>query len=677
ILPSTNTAVPGLKLSGNVESVIIDSGGIFINGSGAGSGSPLQLAGKMRLNNGGKYVHRTPRGNAELIDKLVMEPGTEKGMFEFDVPGTSGYTVSLTGNSFGSLIFRASAAGGAKSYSGSGTSNLTIHGDLIIEQGALLTSTLTSDINLGGNLFINGVLNLHPVTAGTTGRSFVFGGKDAVFQGTGTFSMNAFFRNLLVAKNASLTLETPCLLSFTPNTFICQGRLHCKGGYVGGPGSFLLSEDASIFVGSGEGIWQSADRGDIKTAFRNFSNRANYYYIGTTSQVSGDGIPDTVATLGIDNINHLSLSKPVVVSGILELLSGKIVTDAVNLLVMVNTTINSPVNAWGNSNQGWESSFVAGPLKVVTNDTAWKMLPMGIGSEFAPIKLKAPFPDPQSVILEYKAGTNINTTLLPSLTRLGSRGHYLASWDGPAHWQIGLSCTPADSGLSSTELMSVALLQQVNGEWKWGNTQASLSTNQAGFGWLHTDTAVTGFAALAIGYIVNSLLPLELLEFSARNAGKYNQISWRANQDGKDAIYVLERSPDGRLFKPLTEIVSPRRNQFYHHWNDDAPLSPFGYYRLLLKNGTGSLYSQVVRVRYNKPRAVLYPNPASEWIAINFSNKSSDTELEVVNSNGAILRKHIVKNNLFHIRVSDLNPGFFFVRIRSSGEIITLPFTKY
>ena len=680
-LPSANTAVPGLTLSSTEESLVVNNGGSFVNASGAGSGSPLQMAGKMRLNNGGRYVHRTPRGNAELIDKLVTEQGTENGIFEFDVPGTSGYTVSLTGNTFGSLVFRASAAGGTKSYSGSGTSNLNIRGHLIIEQGALLTSTLTSDISLGGNLIINGILNLHPVTAGTTGRSFVFGGKDVVFQGSGTLSMNAFFRNLLVAKHASLSLETPCLLSLTPNTFICHGQLHCNGGYVGGPGSFLLSDEAKILIGSGDGIWLTADRGDIRTTFRNFSSSANYQYVGNTAQVTGNGIPDSVASLSINNNSLLGLSKPIVVTQLLELLSGRILADTVNMITLFGAATESPANLWGELNAGWEGSFIDGPVKLVTGDSTWKTLPLGVGSDFAPVKWRASGIDIRSLVVEYKAGPNGNTTVLPSLTRLGTRGHYLMSGVDTGRWQTSLSFIPADSVLSATESMTMAILQDVNGEWKWGNTPAGSLQNdpgaKAGYGWLRSDSALSGLKALAIGYISNSLLPLELLEFTARNAGRYNQVSWRVNQDGKDAVYVLERSADGRFFKPLTEIFSSRRNVASHQWNDNTPLSPFGYYRLHVKYGTGSIYSGVVRVSYNKLKAALYPNPAGDWIVINFSNKSSDTELEVVNMNGTVLRKHIVNNDLFHIGVSDLSPGYFFVRIRSSGEIITLPFTKY
>ena len=89
-LPSTNTANPGFSLTRTSASLAIHAGGIFINASGASAGGGLLLAGSLSIHNGGKYIHRTARSNAALIDKLVQTAGTEKGIFEFDVPGTAG-----------------------------------------------------------------------------------------------------------------------------------------------------------------------------------------------------------------------------------------------------------------------------------------------------------------------------------------------------------------------------------------------------------------------------------------------------------------------------------------------------------------------------------------------------------------------------------------------------------
>ena len=122
VLPKENTVTPALVVSGTPDALSIADQGILRNSSGATAGDAIQILGTFRIENGGKYIHNTPRGNASIINQLASDAGTEKGIFEFDVPGTAGYTVSLTGNTFGTLIF--AAGSGLKSYSGSGTTSL-------------------------------------------------------------------------------------------------------------------------------------------------------------------------------------------------------------------------------------------------------------------------------------------------------------------------------------------------------------------------------------------------------------------------------------------------------------------------------------------------------------------------------------------------------------------------
>ena len=125
-IPDVNTASPAISLN----NLIIGNGGILINNSGATAGNTFLINGNMKIENGGKYIHRTIRGNAYLISKLMNSANNKNGTMEFDVPGTAGYTLSLSGRSFGTLILSANKAGGKKTYSGSGNGNLTIYGNI-------------------------------------------------------------------------------------------------------------------------------------------------------------------------------------------------------------------------------------------------------------------------------------------------------------------------------------------------------------------------------------------------------------------------------------------------------------------------------------------------------------------------------------------------------------------
>jgi hypothetical protein len=93
LLPSTNSGLPGLNISGTGDALVIGNQGTLLNASGATTGNAILVTGFLRINDGGKYIHQTARGNAALIDRLSIAPGTEKGVFEFDTPGTAGYTV--------------------------------------------------------------------------------------------------------------------------------------------------------------------------------------------------------------------------------------------------------------------------------------------------------------------------------------------------------------------------------------------------------------------------------------------------------------------------------------------------------------------------------------------------------------------------------------------------------
>lgn len=672
VLPASNTALSGLKLTASGDGLVIHDKAIVINASTAASGNPLQLNGKLRINDGGKYIHRTIRGNAELIDKLSDAPGTGKGIFEFDVPGTSGYTVSLTGNSFGSLILSAAAAGGTKSYSGSGTSDLTIRGDLIIRAGAALTSTLTANIMLGGNLVSDGKLNLHPVTAGTNGRSLIFYGGKIAFGGSGNFSTNAFFRNVLVSKATELKLERHCPLPFTPNTFICQGVLDCGQQTISGAGSFILSDSATIITTADSGLSPASASGNIRTTFRSLSSKAHYVFSGSAHQFT-EGIPDTVASLTVNNGFHLSLSNSLA-SDSLNLIRGKIITDSSHTIRVLGNIKGPPP---GSVDPAWNSTFIDGPFYFHFNDTAMHFLPAGAGEIFAPIQVRHMDSAQRAVRISFREGQPFSN-LSPSLSAISSRGYWTFSPDQESSWMFGLSYQLADTSLYPGMSPAPAALADINGELKWQLLAGQTYAADAYTGWLYTDTAVRDFSALSTGFTTNAgLLPLRLISFRSEKQDSGIRLYWEADQDKQAASYTIERSKDGRKFMPLAVVKAGSSGWSRHSWVDGDPLEPVNYYRLLMDGQGGGIYSHIIRETYTRHRAMLFPNPVADRIHIYFPDRSSSSYIEIVNSNGAVLRRYFVKTTNCVLGVSDLPTGVYFLRFRGTKNPTSVQFTKH
>ncbi len=173
VLPSTNTLAPALTVTGPGYGILVNDRGIFKNASGLSSGASLSIADSIRISNGGRYIHSSKSPSASsIVLYLSKTPGTEKGIFEYDVPGGANYDVSVTKRTYGCLVFSAVAAGVNRTYTGSGSNQLVINGDLQINAGATFNVDLSGangNIVLMGNYIQNGgVFNIAHVANNTS-----------------------------------------------------------------------------------------------------------------------------------------------------------------------------------------------------------------------------------------------------------------------------------------------------------------------------------------------------------------------------------------------------------------------------------------------------------------------------------------------------------------------------
>jgi hypothetical protein len=154
ILPATNTADPGLLISGAGDALILNTAAVLKNASGATTGSGVNITNTFRINNGGRYIHSTGRANASIVNQLSTAAGTETGIFEYDVP-VAGYTISLTGRTYGSMVLSAVTRGSNVSYTGNGSTPVRIRGELKINSQATLNSGMSADFIVQKNLVMS------------------------------------------------------------------------------------------------------------------------------------------------------------------------------------------------------------------------------------------------------------------------------------------------------------------------------------------------------------------------------------------------------------------------------------------------------------------------------------------------------------------------------------------
>lgn len=168
-IPSANTSLPALSTTGSGYSLWLDNGAVLRNESGLTAGTVIAVTDSMRLANGSNYIHRSRTAHAALVTQLSRSPGTEKGIFTFDVPGGS-YTIAITNRVYGTLVLQSAASGGTQAYSTSAANPLTISGDLIIDAGATFNLDNSAATTIKGNLQAAGIFN----TASQANNNTVF-----------------------------------------------------------------------------------------------------------------------------------------------------------------------------------------------------------------------------------------------------------------------------------------------------------------------------------------------------------------------------------------------------------------------------------------------------------------------------------------------------------------------
>jgi hypothetical protein len=634
-IPDVNTASPAFTLN----NIIIGEGGVLVNNSGATAGNTFLINVGIRIENGGKYSHRTIRGNAYLISKLTYNSTNKKGVVEFDVPGTAGYTVSLSGRSFGTLIFNSNKSGGKKTYSGSGNGNLTIYGNIETGIGTTLSSSLNGKMQLYGNLSNHGTISLNPSTQDENGRELIFTGDSCHFFSDGIFQQNTFFRKIKVDKNAKLHLKSPLSISNATTAFEVSSAafFYPDSTYLSG-GAFIADSLSTINVSSPDGISSLPNTGNIRSYSFNFHPSICIIFDKAGNQSNGNAFPEKVAKMTINKPNgHLMLNKSFQINDSLNLSRGRVYSTAENMISLTGKIINNNSNQYGMF-VGNDESYVSGPMKIITDTARSLVFPIGKDDVFAPVSIYKNTADSATYVLEYFKEKSPKTDSL--------KVNPLKKINEIEYWsfQKNTGADPLNSKevltLSRRENSLAGLLQQPvvanfsDVEKKWiGITQATYGLTQ------HSLTGIS--TSLKNGYITFGELETQALPFDkfmlTYSKNKHaSTLNWTNADDAETEYYLLEQSEDGKIFHPLARINSYKMK------------SPFTYNYAFTKNEFGGLFlrllafdkferskfSNTIYIKGINASTTLYPNPANDKIFFTMKNPGELTKFSILSGNG-------------------------------------------
>jgi hypothetical protein len=154
----------------------------------------------------------------------------------------------------------------------------------------------------------------------STGATYIFDS----FGGIPGNGMPHRVRNMQIT-NSAFYLDTTYYIS--ENLTISNCYLYFNGYNLEGTGSLLTSNNTELFITSPDGICLGTTSGNIRlSGTRSYASYSppTLTYCGTSAQVTGNGVPDTITGLRIDNSSGVSLSKSIVCNSWMLLVNGNI-----------------------------------------------------------------------------------------------------------------------------------------------------------------------------------------------------------------------------------------------------------------------------------------------------------------------------------------------------------------
>lgn len=667
-IPSTNTASPALALNSTDTSLTIGAGATLSNASGAVAGNSIDLAGLFKIENGGKYIHQTARGNALLISKLVLSTSSHYGIFEFDVPGNNAYTISGSGRQFGSLVFNGRGTN-RKTYSCSGSGKLTIHGDLIINETAGLSSSLTNNIVIKRNLWVKGRLYINPVSADTSGRCLLMEGDQQSIDVAGQFNQGIHFRSLII-NNKKTQLNSNVNMEQTESVFYVSptSSLDFSTYSISGRGKFFADSGANLKLAGPIAVSSDSTPGSINTASAQFLPNNHFVFYGTNEQATGNMFPTTIGSLTIDKPSGmLNINNHLTILDSLHLINGKItVADSTQFQLE------------GYSTLGNETSFVDGAITRSTN-LKEVSFPTGCGNSFAPVQISRT----DTARITYKMEF-VQRVAYDSANPIASP---LAQVDENRYWQFTrtgvdellntyeeLTFFRTTNLLTSTNAFScIAHKQTTSSNWRIASSIPFDTSQQK----ITTNLADLTSGKYAMGSALPVVLPLEKIHLTQKDTKNNKELRWTVNDDSNAEQYFIETSKEGIVFNTVAVVLSKKllgkttykRNLPTHFWG-----SSYLRIRGMDKNGNNHL-SNIIYHKRTSTVIKIYPNPGKDYLYLELI--STPVEINIVETSGRIIKPTIEKRgNVYRISIAGLASGKYLLVIQLLDSTVRLPFIK-
>ena len=172
----------------------------------------------------------------------------------------------------------------------------------------------------------------------------------------------------------------------------------------------------------------------------------------------------------------------------------------------------------------------------------------------------------------------------------------------------------------------------------------------------------------------NTIVPLKLLNFIAKEKDKDVQLQWQTAQEQNTSHFMLQRSADGREFTNIIKTKAAGNSNIMQTYNyiDYSPFTASNslYYRLQMFDKDGSYtYSKTDLVTLHKQNSlIIYPNPTKQTLNISLFSPTGGVRgsFIITDMAGKTVQQQTIQlqagDNTTKVNVASLHNGTYFIK---------------
>ena len=187
----------------------------------------------------------------------------------------------------------------------------------------------------------------------------------------------------------------------------------------------------------------------------------------------------------------------------------------------------------------------------------------------------------------------------------------------------------------------------------------------------------------------STLLPIELLSFTATCNGKYAELAWSTASERNNDYFILERSDDAINFTEVARVAGAGNSieQLDYTYNDYGIHGGDNYYRLVQVDYDGTrtvseiVVATCVESEVGEPDVQAYPNPFNGELTIeldNFDNRPARIEVYDMLGKLIVFEKVGEPQNSYEMimNLSNLPPAAYTIRVSTADFVINKQVVK-